>query len=286
MGYQFNRKDSSVEKGLVRIACEQIDAALNTAHATGPLAPRIHTMRKSIKKLRGLIRLGRPGFAAFASENAALRDAGRGLSARREAAVNLATLDRLLENVNLATASVEKLRLALANPASSAPDDSMLTDFATAMTGLRKRTKSWSLASDGFDALSAGIELTWKRTRRDMAIALKTPTPEAIHEWRKRVKDHWYQARLLSPIWPEAMAPHVTTVDRLGEALGDHHDLAVLISAMQATEIKGLKPLVAAAYKRQSALIAAAKIDADRLFAESASCLVARWGAWWRVWRA
>lgn len=286
MAYQFARTDRSIEKALYRIAREQIDAALAAARADGPLAPRIHEMRKSVKKLRGLIRLVRPGFADFAAENAALRNAAGGLSASREAAVNVTTLNILLPYVKHTTDFAENLRAALAGPQAEPTGETTLTDFADAITALRQRAKSWTLANDGFDALSDGLELTWKRARHDMAIALKTPTTEVVHDWRKRVKDHWYQARLLSPIWPEAMAPHVETADRLGETLGDHHDLAVLISALEARKIKGIKPILTAACKRQSALITAARTDAGRLFADSAPCLVARWGAWWRLWRA
>lgn len=288
MGYQFSQTDPSAQKALRRIAREQIDTALAAVRADGPTGPRIHQMRKSVKKLRGLIRLVRPGFSDFAPENAALRDAARGLSARREAAVNLATLNKLLPEANVSADLADTLRAALSapEPADTSASADALTGFADAMTALRGRSKDWKLDADGFDAVSGGLEQTWKRARHEMAAALDTPTTEAVHEWRKRVKDHWYHARLLSPIWPEAMAPHVETADRLGEALGDHHDLAVLVTALESRGIRGIKPILAAARKRQSALIAAARTDSGRLFADSAPCLVARWGAWWRIWRA
>lgn len=35
-----------------------------------------------------------------------------------------------------------------------------------------------------------------------MAQAQAKPSVENLHEWRKRVKDLWYQVRLLTPLWP------------------------------------------------------------------------------------
>ncbi|MCQ9933930.1 CHAD domain-containing protein, partial [Staphylococcus aureus] len=59
-----------------------------------------------------------------------------------------------------------------------------------------------------------------------------------LHEWRKRVKDHWYQARLLRPIWPAIMDPHVAAADTLGEILGQVNDLAVLRDRLEAAPLE------------------------------------------------
>ena len=55
-----------------------------------------------------------------------------------------------------------------------------------------------------------------------------------MHEWRKSVKTLWYQMRLVEPAAPSAIAPVIATLDRLGEALGDDHDLAVLVGRLAA----------------------------------------------------
>ena len=38
-----------------------------------------------------------------------------------------------------------------------------------------------------------------------MDAAAKDPTADNFHEWRKRVKDHWYHSRLLWPVWQKPM---------------------------------------------------------------------------------
>ncbi|MBC7158217.1 MAG: CHAD domain-containing protein, partial [Rhodobacteraceae bacterium] len=95
MGFEFTRSDRTVRAALRRIADEQAAAALKAAGGDGPLEPRVHAMRKSVKKMRGLIRLVRPAFDAFADENAALRDAARHLAPLREQDVLARTLAHL-----------------------------------------------------------------------------------------------------------------------------------------------------------------------------------------------
>ncbi|MDH3264343.1 MAG: CHAD domain-containing protein, partial [Paracoccaceae bacterium] len=93
MAFQFERDDKTVQAGVRRIAREDVDAALAILDdASSPLAERVHEARKAVKKLRGLIRLVRQGFAGYDAENAALREAGRSLSGLREAEVARTTL--------------------------------------------------------------------------------------------------------------------------------------------------------------------------------------------------
>lgn len=289
MSYQFRPADADIETALRRLADEQFERALAAATGDGPLPGRVHEMRKSVKKLRGLIRLLRPAFKGFKTENDALREAARGLTSLREADVNLRVLDRLLPEAEVSTAAATSLRNAVGGVPAETPGTThaaeALNTFGTRMTALRARAETWRVRGDGFDALAGGLETTWTQARERMGPALADPTAVAVHEWRKRVKDHWYQARLLAPIWPEAMAPHVATADRLGEALGDHHDLAVLIDILTPMKGKAAKAVLTIARTHQETLIAEARSDASRLFADSAPCLVGRWRCWWQVWR-
>ena len=53
--------------------------------------------------------------------------------------------------------------------------------------------------------------------------------PAAFHEWRKRVKDHWYQVRLFARL-PNGPRSRTDTLRRLEQWLGKDHDLATLRS--------------------------------------------------------
>src|SRR5215469_16277778 len=90
--------DESAPRGLRRVAREEIDSAV--AHLRVKTASKrdesVHKARKSIKKLRGLVRLLTPELGdAGKRENAALRDLGRTLSSVRDAAAIVETVDLL-----------------------------------------------------------------------------------------------------------------------------------------------------------------------------------------------
>ena len=66
-----------------------------------------------------------------------------------------------------------------------------------------------------------------------MAIAQKDGTAENFHEWRKRVKDHWYHVRLLESLWTEVMQAHEHSLHDLETWLGDDHNLVLLRAKLE-----------------------------------------------------
>ncbi len=278
--------DDSVESALRRIAREEAEGALAEAQGTGDLAPRVHAMRKTVKKVRGLLRLVRPVLPEARAENAILRDAGRGLSDLRDAAVQLATVERLSEGMpdERRDRLLAPLREAAAHHDTQAAPR-LLPAFAAAMASLRDRSEGWTLGEGGWDALEPGLAATWTAARRAMKDARREPVPDHLHEWRKRVKDHWYQARLLRPIWPRMMDPHVVAADELGEVLGQVNDLTVLRDRLDSVPIEEGLRLEARdlADLRHAELMATAIPLGRRLLAGPAEALTDRWGAWWKL---
>ena len=286
MPYAILPHDESVESALRRIAREEAELALGAVRADGDLGPRVHEMRKVVKKLRGLLRLVRPVFRDAAAENALLRDAGRGLSDLREAAVQLSTVERLSDGMDATHRArlLAPFREATLHHDARAEDE-MLPAFAKTMSDLLDRSQGWTLKRDGCDALEPGLQATWAAARRAMKIARQDPQPDHLHEWRKRAKDHWYQARLLQPIWPAMMKPHVEAADDLGEHLGKVNDLAVLRDRLESAD---LDPAIRSeaqdlASVRHADLLARAVPLGRRLFAAKAPALTARWEAWWEM---
>ena len=286
MPYAILPEDPSVEAALRRIAREEAEGALKAVGGMGDLAPRVHEMRKTVKKLRGLLRLVRPVFPEAKAENAVLRDAGRGLSDLRDAAVQLSTIERLTQDLP----EERRGRLLAPFQATAQAQDAragehLLPAFGNAMAALRDRSESWTLHQDDWDALEPGLSTTWSAARKALRAARHDPSPDALHEWRKRVKDHWYQARLLRPLWPRLMDPHIDAADELGEVLGQVNDLAVLRDRLDAapfdealrSEARDLASL------RHTELMATALPLGRLLLAGSAEALTDRWGAWWRL---
>ncbi len=82
-----------------RVAGEQVSKAMaELDNADLDRDKVVHQVRKRCKKLRGLLRLVRPGMeATYANENAAFRDAARLLSSLRDAKTLIGTYDDLMD---------------------------------------------------------------------------------------------------------------------------------------------------------------------------------------------
>jgi CHAD domain-containing protein len=295
MAYRFKRDFATVQDGVRKIAVELIDDAIDSAGGKRKdVHESVHTARKSCKKLRGLIRLIRPVFDDYRTENATFRDAGRGLSFLRDGAVLIETYDNLLEcyqdQIERPKFAPIRRRLTLLQKELAGRDDigDMLDEFCRTVRQARKRARHWRIAGDGFDVLKRGVSKSYKSAQRAMDQAAKAPTAETVHEWRKRVKDHWYHARLLSPIWPKPMKVHGEVADQLGDMLGKHHDLEVFRHRLagddfgDATDVEVLVGLVR---RRQKALEEEAFSIGARLLAEPAASLTRRWRSYWDAWR-
>lgn len=285
MPFAFLPTDASVEAALRRVAREEAEGALGAVGGEGDLGPRVHEMRKAVKKLRGLLRLVRPVLPDAREEDGRLRDAGRALSELRDAAVQLAVAERLGEGMEAGRREAFLLpfrRVAAEQDARAA--EAALPAFAAAMGGLRDRAGAWTLDADGWDAIGPGLERTWRGARRAMRAA-GNGDAEAAHEWRKRAKDHWYQARLLEPIWPALMKPHVAAADELGEVLGQANDLAVLDARLDHAGLDAglLWDARDRAAQRRRELMEAAWPLGRRLFAGPAEAVSGRWRQWWRL---
>ncbi len=123
-----------------------------------------------------------------------------------------------------------------------------------------------------------------------MKNALRTEDADALHDWRKYVKYHGYQTRLIEPVWPAAMHAHRQTADQLSDLLGDHHDLAVLDDLLrrapdelgQAVDLSAFRLLIR---NRQTKLAQQSFALGARLFAEPSEQLTQRWQTYWTQWR-
>jgi CHAD domain-containing protein len=297
MAYCFAMGDASVEEGFRRIATElfrkvisQIDKV--QASPDAQTQETIHQLRKQCKKLRGLYRLVRPVFPDYRHENAAVRDAARKLSPARDAEVLVETFDMLMTPDGPVLDGVAKVRRRLVGRceelARGRNAGEAFAEFREAMSAARKRARRWELEINGFDALSGGLEHSLRRARKAMREAHRNSSPEAFHEWRKRAKDHWYHARLLSPIWPELLDPHVKMAEELGELLGLHHDLSVFRQAIASGQEgeDAVSVLDALAAQREAETAARSFALGARLLAEEPTALGKRWRAYWKCWRA
>jgi CHAD domain-containing protein len=230
--------DETVREGIGRIAHGQLDHAIALVEGREGKGPEgVHEARKALKRLRAVLRLCRKelGKDRFRQENAILRDAGRAMSDTRDAQVLVETLDGLRASLgpDLPENTWSRFHAMLVAEARARADRNGTGGYeqvVTALAGVRERVDVWPLTDDaGADALAPGLERIYANARRARRRAKREPSPEHLHELRKRTKDVWYSGQLLTPVLPGPVRKLRRRAHRLADALGDHHDLTVLL---------------------------------------------------------
>ncbi len=289
MAYRL-QPDESVSDGLRRCAREQLDRAideLSTRVADDPV-DAVHEARKSLKKTRSLLRLGRgaldPGERR--RDNAALRDAGRRLSATRDAEVMLEATDDLADRFagRVPGATFDAIRRHLA--AERRPEAGLTSQVAEELKVVRSRIDDWTPRRSGWKALEPGLERSYSRGRAGLEKARNRPTVENLHEWRKRSKDLWYHLRLLKSFAPGIVGGAAKDADKLSKLLGDDHDLAVLHQTLEqgGGELRiDLDAVLALIEHHRDQLQADAFVLGQRLYAERPKAFVARMHRYWKA---
>lgn len=247
MSYRLDARET-LPQGIRRIVDEQLRdaiAGLRTASAD-QRDHALHEARKAAKKSRAVLRLVRDelGSKDYRRENRALRDAARKLSGPRDAAVLVGTLDRLAGQVPRARQSLAPLRAVLEErrretAARVLDEEGAMTVAAEEILAVRVRIDDWRLRRDDFSLVAGGLTRTYERGRDSFAKARKQPTDARTHEARKGVKDLWYHARVLKPVWPGPMGELVDATEELGDLLGEDHDLAVLLETVRGLAATG-----------------------------------------------
>lgn len=298
MDYSF-RRDESAADGARRIAREQLERALSELAAKSDVDQHVHSVRKRMKKLRGLLRLLEPclGPEVFTRENACYRDAGRELAGPRRAAAVVGAFDGLLRpRPGLIS---DDARLALRAQLVAERDRLIAVmhgeDHARTVTdrlqGSLERLDGWPLEREGWSLLRGGFRRSYRSGRRAQARALREPTTEHLHEWRKFAKHHWYHVRLLERAWPDGMRALEHALEGLTEELGDDHDLDDLrLALIEHAPPEGLTAatteLLAAVEARRHELRARAFACGQHIYAERPRAAARRFGAHYAAWLA
>jgi len=233
MSYRIE-KGESLASALGRIAAEEVDSALRELRR-GNRNTAIHNVRKSIKRLRALLRSLRVVFPEklFRSEIQRLGKAGRKISPLRDVHVQLRMLGRLRAANNPLGGKIRRDLLrreesfARKIPALRTAVRGMLDDS-------RATIPSWPLDNTTPFTLAAGLVRIYKQGRKAFKTASKNPSPGNLHEWRKKAKALGYGAELIECLVPRKFAKRMVKCQELGDALGDDHDLFMVLRALAA----------------------------------------------------
>jgi len=299
MAYQL-KPEESLARGIRRIAQEEIDSALDGLSCPDDSDSEevVHDVRKRFKRIRALLRLARGGLGRKLADReiAHFRDAGRHVSALRDAAAFVEAFDGLIERCGPTThpEAVGVVRSALMDRKRSAPreglqEETALEEVESAVRKGRNRINHWEIEGGGWDLLRDGIRRIYRAGYR--AFRSGDASDEALHEWRKRVKDLWHALEILQPIRPAFTETLADQAHTLADALGDDHDLAVLRQILldphegigDPDAVSAVLPLIDG---RRAELQRDARALGEAVYRESPKIFVARLRAYWRAWRS
>ncbi len=291
MAFRFKLAEP-FEDGVKRIAREQIERAHAQLKSPDDTVVAVHETRKSLKRLRALLRLIRPalGEADFRDENAKLREIGAGLSSARDRHVLLETLAKLEANADLARKglgeAVRNVVHQMNGKESPAVEAAAMKQAQGRLNEAKKRFAQLRLEGKGFEIVGPGLEASYRKARRALHRAYAEPSDEAFHEWRKGIQQHWRHMALLVRAWEGCLVARIAEARALSQLLGDDHDLALLVGFVHSERACGLSSAQVTAVEklarqRQGELRTLAQPKGVRLFAEGARSLRRRIGAYW-----
>lgn len=278
----------SMVVAIPRIALEQVERA--RVQLTDPevdAAERIHETRKRFKETRALLRLARFVLGDdFRFENVWYRDAARSLSTARDAEAIVEGLEKLRGATRDRTErSLLKRMMSDIRSAAEASDVAMEDPLLHLVESLPLRAVSittWPPIPADFRPIAAGFERTYRDGRDAMRAAMASPLPELFHEWRKRVKDHWYHLQLLRNVSPEIRG-RMAAMQQLSRDLGDHHDLVLIEqSIVNGPATSGSEVVLSIARKRREAIERQTIAAGSMMYAERPTSFRRRIESAWR----
>jgi CHAD domain-containing protein len=293
MPFHFKRKEP-VSKAVRRLCRERIDGALRSLK-TGNHRETVHNVRKEIKKFRAVLRLmrGEIGRTGYRKNARALRSAAGLMTAMRDAQAQLNAFQSLVKHNrrHLPARSFPSIKKALQEHCLGQEErfwkGRSLASVNRILGKLKEDAGGLKTSAKGWKAVQPGLKSSFCRGREALAAVQEHSSVETFHEWRKRVKDLWYHLRLLDTIWPQELRAATDELERLGEFLGDDHDLVMLAEFIAArkfpeAEVAGLGRL---ARRRQKELRAVALRAGARFYAESPRRFCLRMERYWKIWR-
>jgi CHAD domain-containing protein len=227
------KRTKPASRQVERIAARELRKAIDEVAIVSTRRAAVHAVRKQIKKLRAVLHLLHDELGGdYARLNGRLRSAARELSAVRDADVMVDVMkslrrqypDVLTDPVFAPADAVLSARRRAARERLTARHVAGVRDK---LVRSREDIPSRLRRAATRRTLRDGVLRGYRRARRALEKAAEHSEDQAFHEWRRRVKDHWYQLRLVEDISPK-VRNRARRLKRLQDSLGDEHNLVVL----------------------------------------------------------
>ncbi len=250
--------DATIGEALLDIAGTEFEVAMaQLKRFSADPETSVHQCRRSIKRLRALLRTGItvPG-ADPRPHDVRLRNAARVLAPIRDAS----QAERLLGRVLSSHPELESLKsLDILTRENIDTDVSVkkararLRDAQERFPELFAPREAWTIA-----AFATGIEASYVRAATELFRFSRKHSDRIGHSWRKEVQCLANQMKILTPLRSEFLAGFLKRLSELAGLLGQHNDLAVLRTRLKARRKKLPK-------KTHATLLEVVKADQRRL---------------------
>lgn len=285
-----------------RIAIEQLTRARRELSAANNMQEGVHQSRKSLKRLRSLLKLARPiiGKEVYASENKTYRDLGRALARPRDAGALVETLMKFETREDMArfkplTGALKRQLLEDKKGLEAELEIVALSHIVETLDASIARWRSMPLPKAEFEDIAHGFARCYERGRESLKVALFKNKSFYMHEWRKDVQQTWRHMQILTLLWPEDIMPRIRLAQDISRLMGTEHDISELLNYMKLRkrqlkkipEVKGLrKPFQQIAKTTQRDLCLHAAERGRRLYAFEARAIEEAMAVYWRTARA
>jgi CHAD domain-containing protein len=225
--------DSSAAHSLRDAVRAMLAKAANLGSGDGDRS--VHSSRRQMKRIRAALRLLRAalGDSSYRAFNREVRDAARPLTSLRDAAVLLRSLELLPRPNDVKGCKAyahQARRLLRAELASNRRKltSGALRKSAARLHAIDQRMETLPAKARDLKSARRGMKKTYRQGRAAFSAALRRPTPDTLHEWRKQVKYLSNQASLVRSLFGAKLKKIRRRARELEMLLGLDHDLVLL----------------------------------------------------------
>jgi CHAD domain-containing protein len=167
-------------------------------------------------------------------------------------------------------------------------EEKTLESIAQSISPEWDNISSWCRLSNNWKSLGQGLRQTYRKAKQAYQAADADPAIPKLHEWRKQMKYLRHQLELLAPVNEKAMTGRIKLARRLGDILGDDHDLAALrdkVADLFENDGQDRGEFIELLENRRSELVDQARRLGRRFFRRPVSSVLSEIKDNWKAWR-
>jgi CHAD domain-containing protein len=240
MKHPILHKSEAFSSNFARLILFYNNLAIALLQRKSNIHENIHQARLCFKRIRSLLRLGRPGMGErfYFHYNTFYRDLARSLSQLRDLTALTETLTAFIKTRK--TEASKKFLICYKNMLIRQRRQQLGHIIAgdileNAINSLKNKSieiADWDFNGKAPEVFISGATRIYRRGRKLFLISRSDASDHNMHEWRKQVKYFWYQLLVLTPLWPGMITAWAKEAQTLSQLLGKHHDLVLLEHAI------------------------------------------------------